>query len=136
MNAQKGFTLIELMIVVAIIGILAAIALPAYQNYSAKARVAETTAAVSAVKNAVDVCFQTTGAGKLTNCDTWGDLAITEDETENGNTIDTIAITPAEDDTDTATIKIEGTNNDGNKYIQTGTKNGGTINWVATGTFN
>ena len=53
MNAQKGFTLIELMIVIAIIGILAAIALPAYQDYTVRARSAEAITAASAVKTTV-----------------------------------------------------------------------------------
>lgn len=63
MNAQKGFTLIELMIVIAIIGILAAIALPAYQTYTKKAKFSEVVLAASSVKNAVDICYQTKGAG-------------------------------------------------------------------------
>ena len=53
---QKGFTLIELMIVVAIIGILAAVAIPAYSNYTAKAHFAEVVSMTSAIKTAVEAC--------------------------------------------------------------------------------
>lgn len=56
---QKGFTLIELMIVVAIIGILAAIALPAYQDYTARAKVSEVVLAASACRTAVTEASQT-----------------------------------------------------------------------------
>jgi prepilin-type N-terminal cleavage/methylation domain-containing protein len=66
MKSQKGFTLIELMIVVAIIGILAAIALPAYQNYTTKARYAEVISIAEGYKTAVSVCAQTLGT--LTGC--------------------------------------------------------------------
>ena len=65
---QQGFTLIELMIVIAIIGILAAIALPQYQTYTKKARFSEVVLAASSAKGLVDVCFQTRGAGVLANC--------------------------------------------------------------------
>jgi len=54
-SVQKGFTLIELMIVVAIIGILAALAIPAYSDYTIKAKVAETAALSGAVKTAVEL---------------------------------------------------------------------------------
>ena len=58
MNAQKGFTLIELMIVVAIIGILAAIAIPAYQNYIAKSQVSEGLTLAGGLKTAIQTNLQ------------------------------------------------------------------------------
>ena len=53
---QKGFTLIELMIVVAIIGILAAVAIPAYQNYIAKSQVSRVMGELGSLKTAVEAC--------------------------------------------------------------------------------
>lgn len=60
-TAQQGFTLIELMIVVAIVGILAAIALPAYQDYTARAQVAEGMANAAAVKTAISEFYMSQG---------------------------------------------------------------------------
>lgn len=62
MKAQKGFTLIELMIVVAIIGILAAIALPAYQDYTTRAKVSEVMLAASSARTAISEFASTEGA--------------------------------------------------------------------------
>jgi type IV pilus assembly protein PilA len=57
-SIQKGFTLIELMIVVAIIGILAAVAIPSYQNYTLKAKYTEVVNAASPFKTAIELCAQ------------------------------------------------------------------------------
>ena len=66
---EKGFTLIELMIVVAIIGILAAVALPAYNTYSNKATYSELVLAVTPLKTAVDLAVQTRNPTALTDLD-------------------------------------------------------------------
>ncbi len=69
MRKQQGFTLIELMIVVAIIGILAAIAIPAYQDYTIRAQVSEGLNLTAACKAAVTEFFQDTGGWPGTNAE-------------------------------------------------------------------
>jgi type IV pilus assembly protein PilA len=74
-TVQKGFTLIELMIVVAIIGILAAIAIPAYQDYTIRAQVTEGLNLAAAVKAGVAESYANTGSWPLDMTSLGGDLA-------------------------------------------------------------
>ncbi len=69
---QKGFTLIELMIVVAIIGILAAVALPAYQDYTKRAKMSEVILASSACRTSITEVFQSNNAASLPAANNWG----------------------------------------------------------------
>lgn len=97
-SMQKGFTLIELMIVVAIIGILAAVALPAYQDYTVRAKVSEGLIAASAIKIGVTDVFADKGMAGI-------EAYATEIAADQGNLKTTLIDEIAVDDT-TGTISI------------------------------
>ena len=94
---QNGFTLIELMIVVAIIGILAAIALPAYQTYTNKAKFTEVTNAAAPAKIGIDICVQT---GVPSDCEDVGTTQLLLDWAA-PDSINTVEIDSAGDTTAT-----------------------------------
>ncbi|ROQ30756.1 pilin [Gallaecimonas pentaromativorans] len=130
MKKQQGFTLIELMIVVAIVGILAAIALPAYQTYTKKAKFSEVVAATGAVKTAVEICAQTQGGTASCAAGTSG---IPADITSGNGTkyVDTVTTTAGSPITIQAkAVTTNGLN--GETYTLSGTYNNGKVDWSGT----
>ncbi len=131
-KAQQGFTLIELMIVVAIIGILASVAIPSYQNYTKKAKFTEVILATSPFKLGVDMCFQMTQS--LAECPKTAPI-------RNGVPVDTAAafgkVASVATTLTTGVITATSTSADfggtAYTYILTPTVSGTSLTWAASG---
>ena len=128
-NLQKGFTLIELMIVVAIIGILAAVALPAYQDYTVRARVSELMLAASSARTCVTEAYQSVG-GTAVPSGVASDCALTTVGKVTGATVSTAGVVTVTGSTATSSVGQAVTLT----LTPTVVSSAGTLTWACTGT--
>ncbi|MDZ7751194.1 MAG: pilin [Gammaproteobacteria bacterium] len=124
-NVQQGFTLIELMIVVAIIGILAAVAIPAYQDYTKRAHVTEGLNLASSPKNAVADYYQSMGGWPGSN--TMAGVAPSTQIT--GNAVQSVAVGANGVITITYRTQVDA----GSTLVLTPSDQGGSITWTCAG---
>jgi type IV pilus assembly protein PilA len=132
---QKGFTLIELMIVVAIIGILAAVAVPAYQDYTVKSKVSEAASLGAAVKTAIEVAFSEGNA--LTAIPGPSTLGVNTSTEYNGKYVSYVTYDTA---SGTVTVELRGTwaslpsTVAGSTVTYSPADQGGNLKWTVGGT--
>ena len=127
-KVQAGFTLIELMIVVAIIGILAAIALPAYQDYTKRSHVSEGLSLAGAAKLGVTEFYADRGEWPTTNA------AVGLNDTITGNAVDSVAVSTGGNITITYNSKVTSTAAESTLiFVPSASDTSGSITWTCTG---